>query len=114
MDEKRETQAAHGGMAMTDPRLRHYYLPGEDRVHYAVFAGSQQLTRWTVSRSEAEQFALHLEIPTRIRSEIRAWDVSPIEWGRSEDARDERRWDEWVNRDHAGVPLEPRKRRAAF
>ena len=95
--------------AVTD-RLRSYHLPGEDRIHFAVFLGAVQVTAWNVSREAARAGT----VTGGVRCELRPWAISAVEWARTEDAAMFRKWEAALNVDRSGVPIEPRVRRPAY
>lgn len=95
---------------MASERIGQYFLPGEERPHYAAFVGATRVTAWTIDKA----CALGNTIGTVLRCEWRSWSVSPVEWGRSVDAASFRKWEERRNVSQGGIPLEPRLRRPAY
>jgi hypothetical protein len=85
-----------------------WYLPHEDRPHYAAFVGATQVTRWVTSRDEIPPI-----LNGRVRCEWRPWEIDPVAWSRRPDGGVAfSAYADRANVDKSGVPLEPTKRRA--
>jgi hypothetical protein len=114
-------------------RLRHYYLPGEERAHFALFTivpgpahghwglcrlvhgiarVGVQLVGWSIHHDAIVETSRALTVPHVMVSDLRPWVISDREWATTEDAAMARRWDAACNVDCAGVPIERPRRRA--
>jgi hypothetical protein len=85
-------------MVVDTKHLKRFYLPGEDRLHYAVFlagAGARRLTRWTIDRESADKTAAQMDVAVKVRAELMAWAISDLEWPATDDAAMFRQWEAW-------------------
>jgi hypothetical protein len=114
-------------------RLRHYYLPGEERAHFSLFTLAAvpvhghwglcrlahgcarrviQLVGWSIHYGAIMKTSRALTVPHVMVPDLRPWVISDREWATTEDAAMARRWDAARNVDCAGVPIERPRRRA--
>ncbi len=90
-----------------------HYIPGEERMHYAALlpesrpvhgawglcnlakppGRGKQLTRWVIDRGDVETLARALVVAVRIHSDLRPWEISAADWGKSSDAETFREWE---------------------